>query len=350
MTPSELETLLSELGEARYRSTQILYWVYQKGVRDFSEMTNLSKALKRDLEERFYISLPQVLKEESSRDGTRKFLLGLEDGERVESVLIKDGGRITACLSTQVGCPLNCTFCLTGKMGFRRDLTAGEIVGQVLALQGQLKEKERITNLVLMGMGEPLLNWVNTEKALRLMMYQEALGFSPRRITLSTAGIPPGIINLGSSGLTINLAISLNAASDTIRSFLMPINKKYPIREIIKACKEFPIPPRQRITFEYVLIDGVNDDPKDAITLSELLRSLRCKINLIPLNPCPGLDYRPSPPSRVEAFQKILQDRGYQATIRKSKGQEIRAACGQLGWEIDLKKLPSPGGTRGGGK
>jgi 23S rRNA (adenine2503-C2)-methyltransferase len=268
-------------------------------------------------------------------DGTRKFLFALADGETIESVLIPDEDRLTACISTQVGCPLACRFCLTGLMGMRRNLAAAEIVGEVLNLQDALEAGERITNLVLMGMGEPLLNFAEVERALRIVCHEQGANFSPRRITLSTAGHVPGIKKLAASDLGVNLAVSLSATTDAVRDQIMPINKRWPIAALVQACRAYPLPQRRRLTFEYVMLDGVNDSREDAVRLVDLLAGIRCKINLIPFNATPDLPDRPAPRFRVEAFQKILHDRGLTATIRESRGQDILAACGMLKTDAD---------------
>jgi 23S rRNA (adenine2503-C2)-methyltransferase len=242
---------------------------------------------------------------------------------------------LTACISTQVGCPLACRFCLTGLMGMRRNLTAAEIVGEVLLLQDQLDSAERISNLVLMGMGEPLLNFPEVERALRILCDPHGANFSPRRITLSTAGHVPGIKKLAESDLGVNLAVSLSATTDAVRDQLMPINKRWPIAVLLEACRAYPLPNRRRLTVEYVLLDGVNDSAADAKRLVRLLRGIRCKINLIPFNATPDLPDRPSPPEQVELFQQILCDARLTATIRESRGRDISAACGMLRTEKD---------------
>jgi 23S rRNA (adenine2503-C2)-methyltransferase len=276
------------------------------------------------------VSRPATAREQRATDGTRKFLFRLQDGEEIESVLIPDEDRLTACISTQVGCPLACRFCLTGLMGMRRNLKAGEIVGEVLALQDALAAGERISNIVLMGMGEPLLNLPEVERALRILCDDHGAGFSPRRITLSTAGHVPGIARLAASDLGVNLAVSLSATTDEVRDRLMPINRRWPIADLLNACRAYPLPNRRRLTFEYVMLDGENDSPEDARRLVRLLRGIRCKINLIPFNATPDLPDRPSPRERVEAFQQILIDAHLTATIRESRGRDIAAACGML--------------------
>lgn len=333
LSPDDLAKLMERWGEPGFRARQILRWLYQKRAREFQEMTNLSLALRQRLGEEFRIGCLKVVGRERSADGTQKFLFELEDGCRIESVLIRDEDRLTACISSQVGCPLGCAFCRTGQDGYRRDLLAREIVGQVSALQEEIEageEGEKIKNLVFMGMGDPLLNLKAVKEALDLILSQCALCFSPRRVTLSTVGFPPGLAEVGRWGLKVKLAISLNAADDLTRSNLMSINRKHPIAAILSACKAFPLPRGQRITFEYVMIAGVNDRAKDAEALAAILRGLPCKINLIPLNEWPGCTLRPSTPEAVEAFQRILIDHHYTALTRKSKGADIAAACGLL--------------------
>jgi 23S rRNA (adenine2503-C2)-methyltransferase len=331
----EVEALVEALGQPRYRGRQLFRWVQARRVRDLAAMSNLARAFRDMLRSRVCIRRPETARLQRATDGTRKFLLRLGDGEEIESVLIPDEDRLTACISTQVGCPLACRFCLTGLMGIRRNLHAAEIVGEVLALQDALAEGERISNLVLMGMGEPLLNFSEVERAIRILTDDLGANFSPRRITLSTAGHVPGIKKLAESDLGVNLAVSLSATTDTVRDRLMPINKRWPIAELLKACRDYPLPNRRRLTVEYVMLSGENDSDEDAARLVRLLRGIRCKINLIPFNATPDLPDRPSPRRRVEAFQKILHDAGLTATIRESRGQDISAACGMLRTEQD---------------
>lgn len=326
----ELGAWLSELGEPAYRARQIFQWVYKKRAGSFKEMTNLPLGLREHLADRLLLQELHVLKRERSQDGTLKLLLDLADGRRIESVLIPDEDRLTACLSTQVGCALSCAFCLTGLMGLERNLRAWEIVAQVMALQGELSSGERLSHIVLMGMGEPLANYEATIKALRIITDPEGLAFSPRRITLSTIGLPHQIRRLGAEGLGVNLAISLHAPTDALRDRLVPINRRYPLKELLDACRDYPLPPRRRITFEYVMLDHVNDRPEDAYALAKLLKGIRSKINLIPLNEAPEIPLKRPSQDRLLAFQKILHDHGYTATIRETKGWDISAACGML--------------------
>lgn len=326
----EVETLMGELGQPAYRGRQLFHWVQARRTRDPETMTTLPRDVRAVLAGRVRIGRPEVSRVQRSLDGTRKYLLRLDDGEEIEAVLIPDQGRLTACISTQAGCPLACRFCLTGLMGLRRNLRAAEIVGQILTLQDRLEQEERISNIVLMGMGEPLLNFPQVERALRILCDEQGAYVSPRRITLSTAGHVPGIQKLAASDLGINLAVSLSATTDTVRDEIMPINRRWPIAELVAACRAYPLPNRRRLTFEYVMLDGVNDSPGDAKRLVDLLRGIRCKINLIPFNTAPELPDRASPRERVEAFQRILHDAGRTATIRESRGWDISAACGML--------------------
>ncbi|MBI3988066.1 MAG: 23S rRNA (adenine(2503)-C(2))-methyltransferase RlmN [candidate division NC10 bacterium] len=339
LTRAELEHALQEMGELRYRAAQIFQWIYKRQVGSFEDMSNLPKALRHSLAERFTLKLLSVLQEDRSRDGARKFLFGLEDGKQIESVLIPDEDRMTACLSTQAGCALACAFCLTGVMGFQRHLEAWEIIGQIPALQERLQSEGRITHLVLMGMGEPLHNYEATVKALRVMTEKEGLAFSPRRITLSTVGLPKALEKLGEEGIGVNLAISLHAPTDDLRDQLVPINRRYPLKELLEACRAYPLPPRRRLTFEYVLLDGVNDRIEDAKELAVLLQGLRCKINLIPLNEAPEIPFKRPSRERLLAFQQVLHDQGYTATLRESRGWDISAACGMLNTEAVRKGL-----------
>jgi 23S rRNA (adenine2503-C2)-methyltransferase len=330
LTRQELEAWAEAQGQPAYRGRQVFKWLYQKRASDPGAWSNLPKAFRGALAERAAIGTPGLILEEVSRDGTRKFLLSLRDGERIESVLISDEDRLTACISSQAGCALECAFCLTGLMGLKRNLGPGEIVGQVLALQGAAAPGGRVSHIVLMGMGEPLANFGNVERALGILTDPDGPGFSPRRVTLSTVGLVPGIRRLAASGLQVNLAISLSGTTDEQRSRLMPVNRRYPLEALLAACREYPLPPRRRITFEYVLMDGVNDTPEDARRLTGLLRGIRCKVNLLPLNESPLLPFRASPRRRVEAFQNILHEGGLTATIRESRGHDISAACGML--------------------
>jgi 23S rRNA (adenine2503-C2)-methyltransferase len=325
-----LEALLTEMGEPAYRGRQVFQWVQARRVKDPEGMTSLSRALRAALRDRVTISRPAIAGQQRALDGTRKLLFRLADGEQIESVLIPEPARLTACISTQAGCPLACRFCLTGLMGMRRNLTAAEIVGEVLALQEAAAPGERISHVVLMGMGEPLLNFAQVEQALHIVCDPFGVNLSPRRITLSTAGHVPGIDKLAASKLSVNLAVSLSATTDAVRDRIMPINRRWPLAALLDACRRYPVPARRRLTFEYVMLDGVNDSDEDARRLPRLLRGIPAKLNLIPLNPSPDLPDRPSPPARIAGFQRLLHDAGLTATIRESRGREIAAACGML--------------------
>jgi 23S rRNA (adenine2503-C2)-methyltransferase len=330
----ELETLIAGLGKEQYRAKQIMRWLYRHGASSVEEMTDLAKELRAELGRTARISTLDSLAVEQSGDGTRKFLFDLRDGNQVESVLIPDDGRLTLCISVQAGCSMGCRFCLTGMGGFARDLTSGEILDQVLGVVRELGPGEQITNCVLMGMGEPLANYECVKKALGIMASDLGFGLSRRRITLSTVGLIPQMKRLFAEGVPCRLAISLNAASQKVRAYLMPIARRYPLSALLAACRAIPLPPRERITFEYVMIHGVNDAEGDARRLTQILRGIRCKVNLIPLNECPGIPFRRPRGKVVLLFQKILMEGGYTTIIRESRGGEISAACGQLRGKI----------------
>src|SRR6059058_4011985 len=329
MLPSELEYLSVELGASRYRGRQLATWIYRKGVVDLEAMTDLPKDFRTALAGRAVVALPEVERETPSQDGSRKLVFRLADGGRVSSVLMPDEGRVTLCLSTQVGCGYACAFCLTGTMGLGRNLTAAEMIGQVL--RANASAAQPATHLVFMGMGEPLANYGELVKTLRILTDAKlGLGYSPRRITVSTVGLVTGIEKLGREDLKVNLAISLHAASDEIRSRLMPVNRAWNLEALMAAVRRYPLAPRQRVFFEYVLLDGVNDGPDDARQLARLLRNVRAKVNLIPFNDWPGSEFRRPPLARILAFQSILLDAEITTTVRWSKGEDIGAACGQL--------------------
>ncbi len=313
-------------GLPAYRAKQFLHWIYEKKAQSIEEITEFSKELRKEISETAYISNLKLLDRQVSGDGTEKFLFELEDGETIESVLIPDDDRQTLCISSQVGCSMGCGFCLTGRIGIKRNLKAYEIVDQIISAI-RIKKKD-ITNIVFMGMGEPLLNFDEVVEALHRLT--ELLGFSKRRITVSTCGIAPKIIDLFKKAPHVNLAISLNAATNDVRDILMPINKKYPIELLLSACKKVPLSPRDKITFEYVMIDGINDRPSDAKNLAKILKTIPSMMNLIPFNPYEGSSFKRPSEDKVLAFQKILTDANIMAFIRKSKGQDILAACGQL--------------------
>jgi 23S rRNA (adenine2503-C2)-methyltransferase len=326
----QLEALLADLGHERFRANQIFAWIYQRGVTDPAAMTDLSRGLRETLATAFSTATPAIVGRERSGDGTEKFLLQLGDGTHIESVFIPDTPAMTFCISTQVGCAMACAFCLTGKMGLLRNLTAGEIVGQVRVLADALQLRDKAFNIVLMGMGEPLHNYDETMKALRILADPHGFALPPRRVTLSTVGLLPALERLAREPIMPNLAISLHAPSDETRGMLVPINRKYGVAEIIEACKRFPVRKRSRITFEYVLLAGVNDRPDDARRLAKLLAGVKSKVNLIPLNAAAGIPFDRPSDAAIDAFAKILAERGLVVSVRKSRGRDIRAACGQL--------------------
>jgi 23S rRNA (adenine2503-C2)-methyltransferase len=327
----ELNDFIIDLKEKKFKARQLFKWIYQKGLSDFEQMTDLSEELRGKLKQVAFINEIRKIKSIKSEDqSTEKFLFELEDEEKIESVLIRERNRITICVSTQAGCPLGCTFCATGKMGFKRNLSGGEIVDQLIQIKEYLKAKGKITHIVIMGMGEPLLNYENTLKAIKIMHSELGSGFAARKITLSTSGIVPKIYQLAEEELKIKLAISLNAPNDKIRNALMPINKTYPIKELLKAAKFYAQKTGQRMTFEYVLIADINDSKKDALELAKLVQGIPCKINLIAYNSVPQLPFEKPDKEKVMEFRDILYPRCPAVTIRKSKGQEIQAACGQL--------------------
>jgi 23S rRNA (adenine2503-C2)-methyltransferase len=330
LLPAEVDALVESLGAERYRGEQIARWIYRQGVTDFARMTNIPRELMQALRERGYVEVPAIERRTPSQDGSQKFVFRFADGARVQSVLMPDGDRVTLCVSTQVGCGFACAFCFTGTMGLERNLTAGEIVGQVLGAVNTLPAGQRLTHIVYMGMGEPLANYAATVKSLRLLTDPRAFGFSPRRITVSTVGLVTGIERLARENLRVNLAISLHATSNDTRNRLMPVNKGFAIEELLAACRRFPLPFRQRMTFEYVLLDGVNDSVHEARELARLLKGIRAKINLIPFNDWQGAPFARPPLPRILAFQSALLERGITATVRWSKGEDIGAACGQL--------------------
>jgi 23S rRNA (adenine2503-C2)-methyltransferase len=335
---SELEAALESRGYERFHARQIYRWIYKRGVTDVARMTDLSRALRDRLEAEFTLSTPRVVGDDRSVDGTRKFVFELADGRRIESVFIPDTPSMTFCISTQVGCAMACGFCLTGKMGLVRHLTAGEIAGQVRVLAAATGMLDHPFNIVLMGMGEPLHNYDNTMKALRMLHAEQGLAISPRRVTLSTVGLVPGLERLAREPLMPNLAISLHATTDEQRTALVPPNRRYPLAAILEACRRFPLKKRSRITFEYVMLDQVNDTPEDARRLAKLLSGIKSKVNLIPLNAAPGIPFDRPSDERVDRFAQILADRHITVSVRKSRGRDIRAACGQLIVEGGTKK------------
>ena len=346
----KLEKKIKELGEPAFRARQIFKWLYQKNVSAFSEMTDIPKKFRAILDNTFHIDSLKLLEEITSSDGSVKFLFGTRDHYVIESVWIPDPPRYTLCVSSQVGCAMDCAFCATAKLGLKRNLDPGEIVDQICLARRSQVIRNKITNLVFMGMGEPLANFENLIAAIGIITQNLGLQFSSRRITVSTAGLVPKLEKLGEMGLQVNLAVSLNATTDETRNFLMPINKKYPLKELIKACREFPLPKRKRITFEYILIEGVNDSLEDAKRLVNILKGQRAKVNLIPFNPHPGTKFRRPEEEKILRFQKVLFENNMTAIIRDSRGEDIGAACGQLGLSYLMKnKEVSKHGASGTG-
>jgi 23S rRNA m2A2503 methyltransferase len=328
-TLEEMEAFISSLGKEKFRARQIMKWLYQKGSTSFADMTTLSRAFRDKLAAIARIQRPQIVKIQKSKDGTKKALLRLEDGLFIESVLIPGKSHWTICLSTQAGCAMGCEFCLTARQGLKRNLQPSEIIGQIIALRQETPEGPNIKNIVMMGMGEPLANYKSTIKAINILTCDFGLGISNRKITVSTCGLAPQIIQLGKD-ICINLAVSLNAADDETRSKIMPINKKYPLEVLLDACRQYPMPGRRLLTFEYILIDGFNSSARDAEKLAKLLKNQRCKLNLIVFNEFPGAEFKSPPQKEVEAFQQLLIKKHYTTMIRASKGSDILAACGQL--------------------
>ncbi|MDR1727979.1 MAG: 23S rRNA (adenine(2503)-C(2))-methyltransferase RlmN [Acidobacteriota bacterium] len=342
MASDEIAAAFAPLGEPGYRARQVYAGVYRKLWRDWGRFTDLGKTLRDELRVRFAIEYPAMARTFDSRDGTRRYLFDVGDGEggtpsggsggRVEAVFIPEESRDTLCISTQVGCARGCRFCATGRLPFRRNLTAGEIAGQVLALQADRGAATKRLNIVVMGMGEPFDNYENVIRALRLMTDGDGMGIPPRRVTISTSGVVPGIERLAAESIQPNLAISLNATTDAVRDRLMPVNRKWGIAALLDACRRFPLAARRRITFEYVLIGDVNDSPEDARRLARLVGDLRQKVNLIPWNAvgADGSGMKPPPPGRAEAFAQILAARRITVNIRKARGEDVAAACGML--------------------
>ncbi len=350
LDPAQLVAYCSELGEKPFRAKQLQRWIHQFGAHDFDAMTDLAKSLRDKLATRAMIAAPTIISDHISTDGTRKWLLDVGQGNAVETVFIPEENRGTLCISTQAGCAVNCRFCSTGKQGFSRNLTVGEIIGQLWMAEFALrrskgiepgpKGERQITNVVMMGMGEPLLNYEPTVTALKLMLDDNAYGLSRRRVTLSTSGVVPMIDKL-SQDCAVALAVSLHASNDTLRDGLVPLNKKYPLRELMASCRRYlEFAPRDFVTFEYCMLDGVNDSDQNARELVALVQghngdaAVSCKFNLIPFNPFPESGLKRSNNPRIHAFAKILMDAGIITTIRKTRGDDIDAACGQLAGEV----------------
>ena len=342
LSASRIGDFLESLGEKRFRGTQILKWIHQYGIDDLSEMTNISKGLRESLAEVAEVVMPEVVSCQDSVDGTRKWLIKVDGGSCIEMVYIPERDRGTLCVSSQIGCALDCSFCATGKQGFARDLTTAEIIGQLWIAaksfdQFDTKNPRRVTNVVMMGMGEPLMNFNNVVDAMSLMMDDNAYGLSKRRVTLSTAGVVPELDKLGDVS-DVSLAISLHAPNDELRNQLVPINRKYPLVDFIDSAKRYldKMPDnRRKVTVEYTLMDMVNDRDEHAKELSILLRDLPCKINLIPFNPFPGSEYKRVTKVALGRFRDILQNDGYTVTVRTTRGDDIAAACGQLAGEVN---------------
>ena len=346
----ELEDALALIDRPRFHGRQIFQWIHKRGVTDFDLMSDLSRDLRQQLARHFALTTPHVVRREQSADGTTKLLLKLGDGRQIESVCIPEHpvspassapDRLTFCLSTQVGCAMGCAFCLTGRMGIDRNLTAGEIVGQVRVLARELGAFETRFNIVLMGMGEPLHNYDQTMKALRILADEHGLAVSPRRVTLSTVGVLPALERLAAEPLMPNLAISLHSTTEAQRDTLVPINRKYGIEELLDTCRRFPLKRRERITFEYVMLKDVNDTPDDARRLVRLLSGIRAKVNLLPLNEAAGIPFERPSDAAVKRFARILAERGVTVSVRKSRGRDIRAACGQL--ITESSRMTAPG-------
>jgi 23S rRNA (adenine2503-C2)-methyltransferase len=351
MLPDILDGSLAELaawceahGAPGYRATQIATWLYRHGVNDFAAMRNVPADLRAALAAEFRIAHPEVARVSRSSDGTRKLLFRLDDGATIESVLIPDGGRLTLCVSTQVGCAMGCGFCATATLGLGRHLRRGEIVGQFLAARALVAAEavedadglDRITNMVFMGMGEPLHNYAGTVGAIETLTQSWGAEFSHRRITVSTVGLVPEMQRL-LADTQVNLAVSLTAVEPDVRRRLMPVSKKYPVADLLATCRALPLPRRKRITFEYVMLAGVNDAPEQARALARALAGIRCKVNLIPFNPFPGAAFGRSDDVAVARFQDALRNAGVHATVRESRGPDIAAACGQLVAESEAR-------------
>lgn len=333
-TCDDLKDFFLKLGEKPFRAVQTIKWIHQLGKSNFAEITNLSLTLRQYLSEHCEIKPPEIVKEQIAADGTRKLLLKLEDNNLIETVFIPEGIRGTLCISSQVGCPLSCAFCATGKLGFTRNLTVAEMIGQLwLAIRklspNQTTRTHVVTNVVFMGMGEPLLNYDNVLKTTQLMLDDNAYGLSKYKVTISTCGLVPEILHLREQS-EVALAVSLHAPTDELRDQLMPINKKYPLKDLIAACNDYFKDKRREVTIEYIMLDGINDSDKQAKQLVKLLSHGRYKVNLIPGNIVAHTNYKPSPMARIDAFRDILLAAGITTITRKSRGEEIMAACGQL--------------------
>ncbi len=342
LSPAQMADFFADLGEKAFRATQVIKWIHQQGVSDTDLMTNISKPLRQHLKSLAEIRTPEIIADHLSEDGTRKWLIRVEGGSAVETVFIPEGGRGTLCVSSQVGCSLDCSFCSTGKQGFHRDLTAAEIIGQLWIASRSLDspgsgQRRVVTNVVMMGMGEPLLNFDNCVAAMQLMMHDHAYGLSKRRVTLSTSGVVPALERLADH-VDVSLAISLHAPTDELRNVLVPLNRKYPISELLRSANDYlrRMPDSHRkLTVEYTLIRDVNDRERHAHQLAELLVDTPCKINLIPFNPFPNSGYQRVSNTALQKFRDILCRRGYRVTVRTTRGDDIDAACGQLAGAVN---------------
>ncbi len=334
-----MESYFASIGEKSFRASQVMKWIHQQGVCDFAEMTNLSKSLRANLSANCVVEVPDIIEDQLSSDGTRKWLLRVPGKSAIEMVFIPEESRGTLCVSSQVGCTLDCSFCATGKQGYNRDLTTAEIIGQVwlakILLAEQYQTDQRIvSNVVMMGMGEPLMNFDNVVSAMRIMQDDFCFGLSRRRITLSTAGVVPKIDRL-KEACAVSLAVSLHAPNDELRNVLVPLNRKYPISELMAACNRYVADSqRARITFEYVMLQGVNDELEHAHQLAALMQTVPGKVNLIPFNSFEGIEYQRSSNSRINRFRDILHDNGVIVTVRRTRGDDIEAACGQLAGDV----------------
>ncbi len=337
----KLEAFFESIGEKKFRAAQVVKWIHQQGVTDIDAMTNLAKPLREKLKAIAEVRPPVITFQGDSEDGTRKWLMQVDGGSSIETVFIPEGDRGTLCVSSQVGCSLDCSFCATGKQGFNKNLTAAEIIGQVFlaaksfGLPIKESQKRAVTNVVMMGMGEPLLNFEPVLDAMSLMMEDQAYGLSKRRVTLSTSGVVPALDRLGEA-TDVALAVSLHAPNDALRNELVPINRKYPLAQLLDSIRRYldRLGERRAVTFEYTMLKGINDSDEQARELSRLAKTVRCKINLIPFNPFPGTQYEVSSRNRIYAFQRILLNDGHVVTVRKTRGDDIDAACGQLAGQV----------------
>lgn len=341
LSPKKMADFFVEMGEKPFRAQQLLKWIHQVGLEDFDDMSNVSKVMREKLKEVACVEYPEIIYHKVSKDGTQKWLMKIPGGSSIETVYIPEGGRGTLCVSSQIGCALDCSFCSTGKQGFNRDLSAAEIIGQVYVAAKSFdkpgeKRERKITNVVMMGMGEPLLNFDNVVDAMDLMMNDHSYGLSKRRVTLSTSGVVPNLYKLAEVS-DVSLAVSLHAPNDALRDQLVPINKKYPIKELLAACDHYmgSLPDRRKLTVEYTMMDQVNDEMEHAEQLAKLLKNTPCKINLIPFNPFPNSGYSRPSNNRVYKFRDYLHNQGYIVTIRSTRGDDIDAACGQLVGQVE---------------